>query len=232
MIVRINQIDAARAEGDSGWPMSGLAAPVRNRALAAARAFELLILDQDEQGQPLPDLFRRTQLRQMIPLTIAALREAGDEVVVRLDGPLAEGQLLPAMRYLTEPDGQGRFALSEVRKMDDAPGGAIASLRAHMSSPARLVALCTDGAIGLERAVRLRAFLVSAQSARALMEITAPDDPDWDAVAEEVGLVLSPTRGLRSLQLLTQRLDGSAVKSRVMQHLIHTAQSTAAASHA
>src|SRR4051812_30107503 len=149
MIVRINQIDAARADMESGWPVRGPAGPLRSQALAMERAFELLILEQDEQNRLLPDPFRRAQLRQMVPLAIDALREPGEEVVVRLDGPLVDGQLLPALRWLTDPDGQGRYVMSDVRKMDDAPGEAPASLRLHISAP-RLLALCTDPAIGLE----------------------------------------------------------------------------------
>src|SRR3954452_723741 len=125
MIVRINQLDAARADLDSGWPSAGLLGAVRPgappRASAAelppVRAFELLILGQDEQNRPLTETFRQGQLRQMIPPALGALREPGEEVVVRLDGPVADGELLAAFRWLTDPDGRGRFAVSGMRKL-------------------------------------------------------------------------------------------------------------------
>src|SRR5687768_13646365 len=103
MIVRINQLDASRAEADSGWPAGGPTGAIRTASGGpppGARVFELLILDQDEQGRPLSETFRRAQLRQMLPQAIAALREPGEEVVLRLDGALADGELLAAFRWL------------------------------------------------------------------------------------------------------------------------------------
>src|SRR4051794_26396483 len=98
MIVRINQTDAARAEQDAAWPAAGPSGPLRPAWPAEAKTFELLILGQDEQHRPVSESFRQSQLRHMIPQAVTALREAGDEIVVRLDGPLAEGELLGATR--------------------------------------------------------------------------------------------------------------------------------------
>src|SRR5437868_4444483 len=83
MIVRINQLDAARAEQDAGWPGVGPLGPLKGVPSASPsppelRTFELLILGHDEQNRPLPDVFRQAQLRQIIPQALIALRE-GDE---------------------------------------------------------------------------------------------------------------------------------------------------------
>lgn len=225
MIVRINQLDPARADPDSGWPAAGLLGPIRPGApprtsdLPPVRAFELLILGQDEQNRPLTEAFRQSQLRQMIPPALGALREPGEEVVVRLDGSVADGELLAAFRWLTDPDGRGRFAVSGMRKLEDAPGTPLGSIRMHPTGP-RLGALCTDPAVGLERSVRLRAFCVPESLVNPVLELANPDDERWDEVLDRAGLIVATTRGLRSLQIYTRRFDAAAVKSRIMQRLV------------
>src|SRR5687767_5957320 len=109
MIVRINQLEVGRVEQEAGWASGGVLGPVRYDWPADARSYEVLILDRDEQSRPLAEKFRQGQMRQLIPQAVAALREPGEEVVVRLDGLFAEGELLPALSHLTAPDGQGRF---------------------------------------------------------------------------------------------------------------------------
>src|SRR6476660_9953034 len=125
MIVRINQLDVARADQEAGWPGAGPQGPLgpsggAPAAAAEMRTFELLILGHDEQNRPVSDAFRQAQLRQMVPHALIALREGDEEIVVRLDGPLAEGELLAGFRWLTEADGRGRFAVSAAQKREDA----------------------------------------------------------------------------------------------------------------
>ena len=84
MIVRINQLDLSRAEDESGWPARGMLAGIRHAWPSDARAYEVLILERDEQQQALTESFRRQQLRQLIPEAIAALQESDEEAVVRL----------------------------------------------------------------------------------------------------------------------------------------------------
>ena len=116
MIVRINQFDPSRAESSAGWPANGLAGPLKYKWPNESHAFEVLILDHDEQQESLTEAFRQKQLRQLIPDVIAALRETGEEIVVRLDGPLAEGELAGGFEHIVEPDGAGRYAFSSAER--------------------------------------------------------------------------------------------------------------------
>src|SRR5687768_2930548 len=110
MIVRINQFDVPRAEVEAGWASDGAMGPIAYEWPGDARAYEILILERDERNQPLDDSFRQSQIRQLIPQAVAALRDPGEEVVVRLDGPFTAAELMPALRHVTGPDGDGRFA--------------------------------------------------------------------------------------------------------------------------
>jgi hypothetical protein len=99
-------------------------------------------------------------------------------------------------------------------------------MRIHATGP-RLGALCTDLAVGLERSVRLRAFCVPEPLVNLLLELSDPEDERWDEVLDRAGLILGTTRGLRSLQIYTRRLDAAAVKSRIMQRLMALASGQA-----
>ena len=223
MIVRINQLDVSRAEQEAGWPPAGPMGPLGPSVGAAGpgelRTFELLILGHDEQNRPVSDAFRQAQLRQMVPHALIALREGDEEIVVRLDGPLAEGELLAGFRWLTEADGRGRFAVSGAQKREEAPTEVIGGIRLQ-PSPGRLVGLCADGGLGLERSVRLRAFCVPGPLVNTVLEIAEPDDARWGEVLERAGVTIGTTRGLRSLHIQSRRFDAAAVKSRIMRRLI------------
>ena len=249
MIVRINQIDLARVDADAGWPAGDYAGPFRAPWPTEFRAFELLILSEDERRQPLTDAFRQQQLRQMIPQTAIALSPlatptaggpapapapapasaagpagpATMPLVVRLDGRVAENELLPAWRHLTDADGRGRYAFSPAAKLDDAPGPVPASVRVA-SSWRRLAQICSDPALGLERSVRLRLMGVPAASLPALLEASQSDDPRWDQLLNECQLYVSTTAGLRGLHILVRQLDATRVKARVMQRLMAVAR--------
>ena len=182
-------------------------------------AFELLILGQDEQKRPLTETFRQTQLRHIIPEASAALRELGEEVVVRLDGPLADGELLPAFRRLTDATGYGRFAFSAAQKLQQGPQTVVGSVR--LVPPYKsFVGLCADSAVGLERSVRLRAIAVPEPLTNLVMEMNAADDARWGEVLGKMGFLIGPTRGLRSLQILARRFDAATVKAKIMQRLL------------
>ena len=223
MIVRINQLDIAKAEADSGWPAGGRMGGIGAAWPAGMRSFELVILSQDERNQPLTDAFRQQQLRQMIPQAAFALRQPGDAFVVRLDGPVAERELLPAWRHLTDPDGRGRYAFTAVSKADDAPAELSASVRVA-PSPKRLAGICQDPALGLERAVRLRLFFAPEVTVGDAIDTLETDDPRWEAVLAACPMVIGTTAGLRSLQIFTRQFDVTQVKSLVMQRLMAVAR--------
>jgi hypothetical protein len=183
----------------------------------------VLILEQDEARRPLAESFRQQQLRQLIPQAIAALREPGDEVVVRLDGPLAERELLPVFRHLTDPDGRGRYAISAAAKLTAEPEEVISGVRIQPTDLA-LHMLCGDAALGLERSVRLRAFGVPPEAAAMLLEVDALDDERWPDLLGQAAFVLSTVPTLRALHILTARFDATAVKGRLMQRLHAVAQ--------
>jgi hypothetical protein len=222
MIVRINQLDIARAEQEAGWFDQGMLGPIQYAWPPNTRVYEVLILDRDEQKRPVEDSFRQQQLRQLIPEAAAALCERDEEIVIRLDGPLIEGELLPAMHRLTDAEGGGRFAISPVRKLDSTPGHEIGSIRLQ-PSPESFAALCNDTTIGLARSVRLRAFALPERFVNPLLDADAPDDERWDELLNACGFVLTTTRGLRSLHVRTRRLEPAEIKSRLIRRLTQSA---------
>jgi hypothetical protein len=227
MIVRINQFDAPRPEAEAGWPADGRLGSLLTPWPADTRAYEILILDHDEQRRAMAEEFRQQQLRQLIPQAVAAFREPGEEIVVRLDGPLAERELLPAYRHLTDSLGEGRFAVGGADKFDVAPRDTYASVRIQPTIRS-LQALCTDTALGLERSVRMRVFSVPEELVRVLLDIDSTEDERWPNILERAGFVLTTVRGMRALQVLTSRFDASAVKGRLMKRLTSLAQVPAA----
>jgi hypothetical protein len=223
MIVRINQFDAPRPDAEAGWPASGRLGPLRPAWPEGVRAYEVLILQHDEQKRPLPDAFRQQQMRQLIPQAVAALREPGEAVVVRLDGPLAEHELLPAYRHLVSTAGEGRFAVSAAAKLEPEPYDVLASVRLQPGE-ASLAAICADAALGLERSVRMRVFGVPEELVNPLLDIDAPDDERWRDVLAGAGFVLGTASGLLALHVLTTRFDAATMKARLMRRLLSAAQ--------
>ena len=221
MIVRINQIDAGRAEEEAGWAELGMLGPIRFNWPSVTRAYEVMILDQDEQKRPVEDSFRQQQLRQLIPEAAAALREEGEELVVRLDGPLTEGELLAALGRLTDSQGRGRYAVSAVRKLESYPQEEIGSVRLD-PSPQMLATICSLPSLGLERSVRLRLFSVAAKMVNPLLDIDSTEDERWEEILHNCGFMLSTTRGLRSLLVRTGRFEPAELKSRLIRRLVHT----------
>ncbi len=219
MIVRINQFDVNGAEAEADWAPSGLMGPLSYLWPPDSRAYEVFILEQDEQGQPLDGTFRQAQMRQLIPQALAALRESGEEVVLRFDGPVSSDELLPIFNHLSDE----RFAVSEFHKLEPGPGEVIGSVRLQ-ANPTRWAQLCADLELGLERSVRLRAFSVPPELANPLLNIGATDDERWGEILSRAGFSLSTARGLRALHIVSRRLDAGAVKSRLMARLTAAAQ--------
>jgi len=152
-----------------------------------------------------------------------ALAEPGHVGVLRLDGPLGDNELLPAWRYLTEPDGRGRYAFAATAKLDDLPADVSTSVRI-LTSWQQLMAICSDPSLGLERSVRARLFFTNEVFASDLLEASETDDPRWEQILAECTLMIGTTSGLRSLQIVTRGLDLPQVKSKVMNRLIAVAR--------
>jgi hypothetical protein len=226
VIVRVNQLDVRRAEQEADWASQGMLGPLWYTWPADTRAFEILILERDEQQQPLDEAFRQKQLRMTLPHAISAMREPGEEVILRLDGPLTSDDLLPAFEHLTEPDLTGRFCISGARKLDAGPMELIGSVRIQ-PSPQTCSEICLDPKLGLERSVRLRAFGIPESCVEAVLLASETEDHRWREILPKAGFVLSTTRGLRALQLTTRRFDAAQVKSRLMQRLMTAARAVA-----
>ena len=219
MIVRINQLDVSRAEEEVGWAEQGMLGPVRYALHPETHIYELLILERDESDRSIDEHFRHAQLRQLIPEVLSGLQDPGEEIVLRLDGPMTEGELLAAMRYLTDFQGKGRYAFSPLRKLDPDPEEEIGSIRLQMTPP-MITALCADPTLGLQRSVRLRAFSVPEAMVNPLLDIDTTDDERWGEIMSHCGFLLTTTRGLRSLHVRSRRLDPQAMKSRLIKQLM------------
>src|SRR4051812_46823619 len=159
MILRINEFDPANAEPYSGWGACPLRGGITYDWSSEAHAFEVLILDSDENRQSLSNTFRQARLRELLPELVAALVEPSDHLVLRLDGPLAPGEMIAAYRHLCDVDGDGRFAISGVQRVDPLAPAAIGSVRIELTAR-RLTQMCAEHSLGIEREVRLRLFAV------------------------------------------------------------------------
>src|SRR5215213_8477693 len=206
MIVRINQFDSPRPESEAGWPDDGRLGALVAPWPEGTRAYEILILDQDEHRRPLSESFRQQQLRHLIPQAVAALREPGEEVVVRLDGPLAGRELLPAFQHLTSAQGEGRYAISPAQKLDHGPGEVLGGVRLQPTA-ASLQSLCGEEALGLERLVRMRVLSIPDELVNVVIDIDSPDDERWAEVLRRSSFVLCTVRGLLALHVLTAKFD-------------------------
>jgi hypothetical protein len=219
MIVRINQIDVAAAESATGWDPGPPRGGVDFTWPLRTFAYQIFILDVDERQQPLPGAFRQNQLRQLIPQVLSAL--AGDETqetVVRLDGPVIDGELLAAFGYAADPTGCERYAISATHKLDPLPDAVLSSVRL-VPTPALLKTMCGDAQLGLDRSVRLRAFAVPEPMVNPLLDTTDLDDERWREVLPRATMVLSTAVNLQSLVVWTPRFDPAEAKRRIMQRL-------------
>jgi hypothetical protein len=219
MIVRINQFDPANAEPYSGWGDDGLRGAIFYNWPEDTHAFEVLILESDERQRQLAPSFRQTQLRRLLPEVLAALAEPGEQLVARLDGPLAAGELLGAAKHLADAQGQGQFAFSGASRLaHDAPPP-IASLRIHLTFQ-RLAALCMDSGAGLDGTVRLRLFLVPEMLVNLALEVNDLDDERWGQILSSAGVVMGSMRSMQSIYLMTRRFDSTQARQRILKRLL------------
>lgn len=219
MIVRINQIDVAAAEPAAGWDLGTPRGGIEFTWPLRTFAYQILVLDHDEKHQPLSIAFRQGQTRQLIPQVIAALDTPEQErTVLRLDGLLANDELVPVFGYLADPMLCQRYAVSQVQKLDPNPQPLLASVRL-VPTPPLVTSLCTDAQLGLGRSVRLRAFGVPEVLVNPLLDTNDVDDERWREILPRSAFVLSTTADLLSLLVWTPRFDPAQTKRRVMQRL-------------
>ena len=204
MIVRIQQFDATDAERFAGWADLGAVGAIRCAWPTEVNAYELSVLETDEQQQPVAPEQRRLRLRALVAPLAEALREEKHSIVARLDGPIAPGELLSAFPHLTDPHGGGRFAVSAAEKLDPQPVPAAGGLRIELTRDG-LDALCTDPFVGIDRNVRLRVFALPAVMVNPLLDTADLDDERWPELLPQVGFVMQNTHGLDALQVLTSR---------------------------
>jgi hypothetical protein len=219
VIVRINQFDPANTEPYSGWGDEGMSGPILYDWPEDAHAFEVLILESDERQRQLAPNFRQSQIRQILPQIVEALSESNEQIVARLDGPLAGGEMLAALGYITDASGVGKYSVSPVQKLDATAPHPAASMRIHLSSQ-RLAALCTDTNVGLQSAVRLRAFLVPDLLVNPLLDVAELFDERWSEILPRCGLVMGSMRTMQSIYLITRRYDATQVRQRIMNKLL------------
>jgi hypothetical protein len=227
MIVRINQIDVAAAEPAAGWdpgtPSGGFEFTWPLRTFA----YQISVLDHDEKSHPLSRAFRQTQVRQLVPQVIAALADVEqDEVVVRLDGSLADGELLAAFRSLVDPLTCERYAIAETQKLNPQPDAVPTSVRL-LPLPTVIAAMCADPQLGLGRSVRLRAIAVPERLVNPLLDTTDVDDERWRDILPHATFVLSTAADLLSLLVWTPKFDPTEIRRRVTQRLAGSSDRTA-----
>jgi hypothetical protein len=219
VIVRINEFDPANAEPYSGWGDEGLRGPINYEWPNDTHAFEVLILESDERQRQLAPAFRQNQLRKLLPEILMSLAEPDEQIVVRMDGPFASGELAPVQMHLMDADKNGRFSCSAMEKLNAAPGEPITSIRIHLTQQ-RLVALCMDSEVGLERNTRLRAFLVPDYLVNPLLDVSDLEDERWGEILPKCGALLGSMRGMNSIYILTRRFDSTQARQRIVQRLL------------
>ncbi len=222
MVVRINKLELADPAITSGWPQHEYTGSLHCPWPPHTHLFEVMILEQDESRRKLPAAFRQQQLRKLVPAAVEAVREMSDHIVVRLDGQMARGELLPAVARLAAGDELYRYAMSTVRRLEPQAGRVNGSVRALMTVR-QLTALCAEKTLGLERTVRLRIFAVPEELVAPLLDVDSVEDERWAEILPRTGFLISTTRGLNSLQIFTPRLDASSIKSRLTQRLMRPA---------
>jgi hypothetical protein len=217
MIVRINQLDLDYPPDQAGWPPSELAGSLRYDWPRETIGYDVLVLEQDESHRKLDEDFRRQQLRKLIPNAIAAIKTDDEQIVVRLDGPVARGELVAGFDRVLKCEEPTRSAFSSLRNFDlESPS--IASLRVA-ASPNLLALLAGDVNLGLDKSVRLRVFAVPEECVDPLLDIDSVEDERWTEILSHSGFVLGTTRGLRSLQILTPRFAPAEIKKRITERL-------------
>jgi hypothetical protein len=217
MIFRIQQFEASDAERFAGWPEEPFVGPIRCALPAGINALELSVLETDEQGQPTALDRRRAHLRGVVATVADLLCDPTDSLVARLDGPLATGELLPAFDRLTDPQGQGRFGISAMNKLEAASSPPAGGVRIEVT-PDSLAQLCEDISLGIDRGVRLRVFAIPGVLVNPLLDTGELDDERWPDILPQATVIVQNSRGLDAVQVLT-RLSVQDASRRLAERL-------------
>jgi hypothetical protein len=217
MIVRIQQFQLIDAERFAAWPAEGVTAAIRAPFPVGTQAFELSVLEKDEQGHAVAMERRHAHLRTLVSPLAEALKAATSALVLRLDGPLSPGELPAALGYLTDAEGSGRFAFSGAQKLEPAPLPVGGSMRFEASGAA-LSAICVDPKLGIDRNVRMRLFCVPAELVNPLLDIADPEDERWPEILHAAQFVMQNTHGLDALHVIG-RMAGEEISRRISGQL-------------
>jgi uncharacterized membrane protein YgcG len=218
MIVRIQQFQVIDAERFAAWPPQGETAPIRAPFPPRTNAFELSVLEKDEQGRGVPMEKRRDHLRTLVSPLADALKEAAESAtVLRLDGRLSPRELPAAFKYLTDAEGFGRFAFSSAEKLEPGPAPVSGSIRIEAGGPA-LAAICGDPQLGIDRNVRMRLFCVPAELVNPLLDTADADDERWPDIFAAAHFLIQNTHGLDALHVIT-RMVADEVSNRISGQL-------------
>jgi hypothetical protein len=216
MIVRIHQLPIRDIDTATGWPDEGLNGSIRYDWPGRFFGYELVVREENESSEPVPDAQRQQQLRRLLPRIVEALRVEGHEIVIRLDGPMRRGELLEAFNYLTDEQGKslGRFAISAVQQFDS--GNSLGSIRLVMD-PSVFAAMCADENVGLGRELRLRLFSVPTDLVNPLLDTEETDDERWPVILPETGFVVETGKELKSIYVRTSRYGPEEITERLMR---------------
>jgi hypothetical protein len=124
---------------------------------------------------------------------------------------------------VTAANWSGRFALSDAARYGAGAEPVLASLRTN-AALAALSAFCLDSELALDRSVRLRAMGVPESLVPTVLAIGSADDDRWQDVMPNAGFMVGTSRGLRSLYVVTPRLDATTFKTRLTQRLLAAAR--------
>ena len=218
MIVRINQLDPLTAEHASGWEAGTLRGAVDRTWSEDTLAYQVLILDYDEQNEPLSSSDRREQVRQILPKVIDAICGPQDQVVVRFDGPFTAAGVAPAFAFAADLDRCTRFSYSACDQLADRAESPVTSIRLfprvhHRSS------LCLEPRMSLYPAVRLRAFGIADELVDPLLDTTDLDDERWRELLPGLSFMVSTSSDLLSLFIWTSQFNADQIRRRITDHL-------------
>jgi hypothetical protein len=217
MIVRIQQFQLIDAERFAAWPAQGATAPLSASFAPGTNAYELSVLETDEQGRAVPMERRHGHLRGLIAPLAETLREPDCGLVLRLDGPLSPGELPPAFEYLTDAQGMGRFAFSGGERFEPEASNIGGSIRIEPDGAA-LAALCAEARLGIDRGVRMRLFCLPRELVNPLLDIPDADDERWPEILPAARFMLQNTHGLDALHVIT-RLGAEELSDRISGQL-------------